>query len=133
MAGRTKLMALVAALLCLLLCAPTATAAILGSLEVIEVTDPVWLYPLRDNYGAVYPDFAGAGDLIKELYDNPAASAKKLAAYAKEQNCTPTEVKPDENRIAFFGDLPLGLYLICSSSGEFLPFFIQLVMVPVLT
>ena len=122
---RNKSLALLAALLWLL-CIPTAAAAETGSLEVIDVAKPVQLYPIQDNYGRLYPDFADAGDIITEIGTDPVAAAKKLEAFTRERGCTPREGTPDEDGMVFFGNLSLGLYLICSAEEEFSPFLLYI-------
>lgn len=124
-----KFPALCAALLWLLLCIPSADASVTGSLEIDDVLKPVQLYAIHNDSGELYPDFVNAEEIVKEMSSNSVATAKKLADFARKQNCTPVVQTPDQDGIVFFGSLNLGLYLICSADGEFSPFLMDIPLV----
>lgn len=122
---RSKFPVLAAALLWLLLCVPTAAAAEWGSLKVRGVTQTVRLYQILDPAGSPTAAFSGAGELLEAVKTAPVAAARKLAEYAAK-NHEAAEKTPDQTGAVFFGDLPLGMYLVCSTGGEFAPFLLEI-------
>lgn len=126
MVRRSKFPALAAALLWLLLCIPTVSAAENGSLEVKGVTETVELYQLLDQNGNPAGSFTGAGELLQEVRTSPVTAARKLADYAGAQNWVPAETTPDQTGSVNYENLPLGMYLVCSTGGDFAPFLLEI-------
>lgn len=125
MRRRNRLLALAAVLLWLLWI-PTAAAVENGSLEVTDVTKGVQLYQILDQQGKLTEDFSGAEDLLQEVRTDPVSTARQLAVYASERNCKSAETAPDAAGKVFYPSLSLGMYLVCSSDGEFSPFLLEI-------
>ncbi len=95
------------------------------NLESYNAKDNSYLYTVADDWKEFVTNGAGKDYLIldggyvtwKDPKTDAAAFAKAAYAYAKEQSISATDTKTAEKGTVSFTDLPLGYYLVGSSTG----------------
>lgn len=119
---KNKLAVLLAALMCLILCAFPAPAAQSGSLRVTVADEPgleVLLYRVADENGILTEAFSGAEMAPETLLDTLEAkkNAQTLYSFARDKEISAETAVIGENGAAVFAGLELGCYLV-ACAGE---------------
>ena len=110
---KNKLAVLLAALMCLILCAFPAPAAQSGSLRVPVADEPgleVLLYRVADENGILTEAFSGAEMAPETLLDSLEAkkTAQALYSFARDKEISAETAVIGENGAAVFAGLELG-------------------------
>lgn len=113
-------------LLLILTAAPAARAAGQGSLQIIDIQQPVSLHYVAGADAVLADPFTGASGVDLTKPESAVKDAKTLFDYAKANNIPGWELTPQEEEVTF-APLEEGYYLVYSlaQEGEFTPFLVS--------